>query len=91
MKRSKKNKIPKFRSFEEEARFWDAHDTTKFLGELKPAELKFPRRKKLVSMRLPEAEILSLKRVARRRGLGYLTMIRMWVTEKLVDELRKAA
>ena len=91
-RKPKKSRIPKFRSFEEEAKFWDEHDTAEFLGELGPAKLTFARpRKRLISLRLPESEILSLKKVARRRGLGYLTMMRMWVTEKLLTELKRAA
>ena len=85
-------KIPKFNSYKEEAKFWDTHDTTEFLGELKPAKLKFPKPgKKLVSMRLPEAEIIGLKKIAARKGLGYLSLVRMWVTERLLEEIHKAA
>ena len=92
MRISKKTKIPKFRSFEEEARFWDTHDTTEFLEQFQPAKLKFPKpRKKLVSMRLPESEILGLKQVAARKGIGYLTLIRIWVTERFFEEVKKAA
>ena len=86
----RKTKIPKFRSFEEEARFWGAHDVTEFLGELQPTRLKFPKpRRRLVSMRLPESEIIGLKRIAARKGVGYLTLIRMWVTERFFRELGK--
>ena len=88
MEKTKKPKIPKFKSLEEEARFWDAHDSTDFLGELKPAKLEFPKpRKKLVSMRMPESEIVALKRIAARKGLGYQTLIRMWVTERFFAEI----
>ena len=84
--------IPKFRSHEEEARFWDTHDSVDFVGELVPAKLSFTKpRKRLVSMRLPEAEIIGLKKVAARKGLGYLSLVRMWVTEKLLEEIKKTA
>ena len=88
----KRSKIPQFRSYEEEARFWDTHDSVEFVGELVPAKLSFPKpQKRLVSMRLPEAEIVGLKKVAARKGLGYLSLVRMWVTEKLLEEIKKAA
>ena len=88
----KKSKLPKFKSHKEEAKFWDTHDTTKYLDEFKTAKLDFSKsRKKLVSMRLPEPEIAGLKQIAARKGIGYLTMIRMWVTEKFVQEMKKAA
>jgi hypothetical protein len=34
-------KLPKFKSIREEARFWDTHDVTDYLSELKPVELVF--------------------------------------------------
>lgn len=36
-----KNKIPEFKSREEEAEFWDTHDTADFEDELKPVEIHF--------------------------------------------------
>ena len=87
----KTTKGPKFKSFKEEAKFWASHDTTEFLDEFKPARLKFPKpRRKLISMRLPESEITGLKRIAARKGIGYLTMLRTWVTERFFKELGKA-
>ena len=86
----KKPKIPPFNSYEEEAKFWDTHDTTKYLGEFKPTNVKFPKpRMKLVSMRLPEPAIVGLKRLAARKGIGYLTLIRIWVAEKYSEEAKK--
>ena len=36
-------KIPKFRNEKEEALFWDTHDSTQFLSELKEvSNIKFP-------------------------------------------------
>ena len=81
-------KMQKFKSFEDEARFWDTHDSTAFLEEFSPAKLEFPKpRKRLVSMRLPEAEIIGLKRIAARKGIGYLTLLRMWITERFFREV----
>ncbi len=89
MKKHKRPRIPKFSSYEEEAKFWDSHDTTQFLDEFTAAHLEFPKpRKKLVSMRLPEAEIIGLKRIAARKGIGYLTLIRIWLTERFFREVQ---
>ena len=88
MERSEK-KLPKFKSYADEARFWDTHDSAGFIREFTPAQLEFPKpRKRLVSMRLPEAEIIGLKRIAARKGVGYLTLIRMWLTERFFREIR---
>ena len=86
--------IPKFQSEKEEAEFWDTHDSTEFLDELKPAHLDFSQcPKKPVSLRLSEKKIEALKKTASRRGIGYLTMmIRLWIAERLLREPhRKAA
>ncbi|MBI5149165.1 MAG: hypothetical protein HZA28_00125, partial [Candidatus Omnitrophica bacterium] len=79
-----KRHIPKFKSLEEERRFWDTHDITEFIDELKPAGVKFVRpKKKLISLRLDAGQIESLKGIASREGLGYLSLIRYWINERL--------
>ena len=86
----KKSKIPKFKSEEEEARFWDTHDTTEFLDELKEVRnVKFVKpRKRLISVRMDDRQIQSLKQVAETKGIGYLTLIRLWIMERLSREHR---
>ena len=38
------SKIPKFKTEEEEARFWDTHDSTQFLDQMKEVhDIKFPK------------------------------------------------
>ena len=85
-----KSKIPKFRSEAEEARFWDTHDTTEFLDEFKPVKVTFPppKPKVLVSIRLAKSDVALLRRIAARKRLGYGSLIRMWLTERLLQELR---
>jgi len=36
-----KRRIPEFKSIEEEAEFWDTHDTTEFEEEFKPVTVRF--------------------------------------------------
>ena len=35
-----KNKLPVFNSEEEEAHFWDTHDSREYLGEFKSADIE---------------------------------------------------
>ena len=85
-----KRHIPKFKSLEEERRFWNTHSITEFRDELKPAKVEFIRpKKKLISLRLDTDQIDSLKQVASRRRLGYLTLIRYWINEQLSKECRQ--
>jgi len=83
-------KIPIFATEEEEAKFWDNHSLDEFNEELKLAEdVKFVKtRKKLVSVRLDSQQIDLLKKMATEKSIGYLTLIRMWIMEKLKEEMK---
>lgn len=81
--------IPKFANEKEESEFWDTHDFTDYLGETTPADVKFEDarpRKTQISLRLDSETIARLKVLARSRGIGYQTLIRMWVMEQLARE-----
>lgn len=79
-------KIPEFANDQEEADFWDSHDSTQYLGETSPVAVAFVDArpaKQQISLRLEPAVIERLKKVANNKGIGYQTMIRMWVMERL--------
>ena len=79
--------IPKFKSLEEERRFWDTHSITDYIDDLKPASVKFVRpQKKLVSIRLDVDQIETLKKIATQKRLGYLTLIRYWINQHILKE-----
>jgi predicted DNA binding CopG/RHH family protein len=82
-------KIPKFNTEEEEVNFWDTHSLDEFNEDLTLAEnVKFAKsRKRLVSLRLDSQQIEILKKIATGKGIGYLTLVRMWITEKLKEEI----
>ena len=82
-------KIPEFASLEEEADFWDTHDSTDYLDDTTEVDVTFVDarpRKTQISLRLDPQTITRLKTVAARRGVGYQTLIRMWVMERLDQE-----
>jgi predicted DNA binding CopG/RHH family protein len=81
--------IPQFDSEQDEAEFWDAHDATPLLNEAEPVEVTFVDArpsKKQISLRLDPETIDQLKAIAGRKGIGYQTLIRVWVMERLVQE-----
>ncbi len=82
--------IPKFKSETDEAKFWATHDVTDFSHDLKEVRnIKFTKpRKRLVSLRMEDGTIESLKEIAATKGLGYLTLLRLWVNERLSRESR---
>lgn len=82
-------KLPQFTSEQEEAAFWDTHDSTEFLEDTTPVDVTFVDArppKKLISLRLDPAAIEKLKAVAQKKGVGYQTLLRMWVMERLALE-----
>lgn len=83
-------KMPEFKTEEEEVHFWDKHSLDEFDHELELIEnVKFIKpQKKLVSVRLDPQQIDVLKKIALGKGIGYLTLIRMWITEKLKEEVK---
>lgn len=79
-------KLPTFASEQEEAEFWDTHDSTDFLAETESVEMRFVDRrpvKQQISIRLEPSAIVEIKKVASGKGIGYQTLIRMWVMEQL--------
>lgn len=82
----KKNRIPKFKTYEEEAKFWDTHNVTDFIDETKNADIVFeldkPRDETLI-VRLQKDFKEKLEKTARSKGLNVSTLARMWLTEKL--------
>lgn len=79
-----KSKIPEFKTIQEEAEFWDTHDFTDFLDELKPVKVKFsPSLSHILPVRFDDQTFNNLEVEASRKGLGTGTLIRMWVKERL--------
>ena len=82
-------RLPHFADEKEEAEFWATHDSTDYLDETQPVEVTFVDArvpKRLISVRFDNETIESLKAVARRKGIGYQTLIRIWVNERLAEE-----
>ncbi len=86
-----KGTIPAFKTYEEEAHFWDIHSFTEFKDELEDVDIVFdldtPREESLI-VRLQKNFKQALAKTARRRGLNISTLARMWLMEKLREELK---
>ncbi len=99
--KKKRKEVPSFASEEEEARFWATHDTTDYYSEEVPdgeievdpefrAEvLRRARRKQLLSLRLEKRQIAQAKRISRKKGIAYQTLMRSWIEEGIRSELAK--
>lgn len=90
-------KVPDFNTEEEEARFWDEHDSTEFIDDFEPVEIELSPEledeilskrelKKPVTLRLEPSQIDAVKKIAAKKGLPYQTLIRLWITERIKKE-----
>ncbi len=91
-------KVPEFRNEEEEARFWDEHDSMEFIEDFEPVDIKLSPKleyeilrkrelKKPVTLRLEPSQIDAVKKIAIQKGLPYQTLIRLWITERIRNEI----
>lgn len=78
-----------FGSLEEEAAFWDTHDFTDYLDEMRATSARYvpnPNLSAGMTVRLDPADREALGRIAAERGIGPSTLVRMWIKERLRDE-----
>jgi predicted DNA binding CopG/RHH family protein len=86
--------IPSFTSEEEEAAFWETHALSEeLLNEMKPhsdPRLPSPRaRTKPIAIRFDESTLRRVKALASRRGKGYQTLLKEFVSERLYEEEKR--
>ena len=85
-------KIPRFKNEDEEREFWAERDSTAYLdwsqgkravlSELKPSL-------KTISLRLPESMLSELKLLAHKRDVPYQSLLKIFLAERLREELKK--
>ncbi len=88
---AKKSRIPDFKSAVEEMEFWDTHSPEEFADEFEVVhDVSFggARLVKLrpISLRINDANVDFLKALAAEKGIGYQTMLRMWINERTAVE-----
>lgn len=78
-------KIPKFKSDKEAAEFWDKHDLTDYVDDLKMAkDIVFVKPEtQTISLRIDRKVVNLIKAMSRKYGIGYSSLIRMWILEKV--------
>jgi predicted DNA binding CopG/RHH family protein len=79
-----KEPILEFKSRQEEAEWWDSHDITDYLDELKPFKVRFAKNlSEGITIRFDPETLAKLREQARRKGMGPTTLARMWILEHL--------
>jgi hypothetical protein len=82
--RKQKSRIPEFSSIEEEAAFWDTHDTTDFEDEFKTVKVRMAKNlSEGLTIRLDKDTLEQLRTQAHEKGIGPTTLARMWILEHL--------
>jgi len=86
-------KLPKFKSAQEEADFWETHSPLDFgdqFEEVKEPIVDRRGRKKGIYIRVDPEAIELARSIGADLGLGYQTLFRMWIMEGLGRYLTRA-
>jgi predicted DNA binding CopG/RHH family protein len=93
MQGGKKKQVPKFRSEDEERKFWAANDSTEFIDWPSVKTTRLPMLRptlRTISLRLPVSMIEDLKVLANKRDVPYQSLLKVFLAERLEKERRRA-
>ncbi|MBI4091673.1 MAG: hypothetical protein HY427_00475 [Candidatus Levybacteria bacterium] len=80
----KTSRIPKFKTREEEARWWDTHNLSDYQDEFKTVKARFAKNlSEGIHVRLDPDTLKKLRQEANQKGIGPTTLVRMWVMQQL--------
>lgn len=91
---STSKKIPEFKSEDEEREFWAVHDSTDYINWKKSDKIAFSKLKpstKIISLRLPDFILDELKMIANKRDVPYQSLIKIFLKERIDQELKQSA
>lgn len=81
--------IPRFRTENEERKFWARHDTVDYFDWGKAARASFPRLKPstaTISLRLPASMLEELKALANERDVPYQSLMKIILAERIARD-----
>jgi hypothetical protein len=81
--------IPRFKSVEDEAAFWDSHSPLEFPEEFEEVTVKAERPLgHVLGVRLEAKAIDKLTAIGHKKGIGPSTLVRIWIMERIseIDE-----
>lgn len=84
--------IPKHRDEDREREFWATADSTDYVDWAGARPLVLPDLKptlKTISLRLPEHLLAELKLLANKRDIPYQSLLKLFLAERVEEELRK--
>jgi predicted DNA binding CopG/RHH family protein len=86
--------IPKFKNEDDERKFWDTADSTKYVDWSRGKRKKLIELKptlRTISLRLPVAMIEDLKLLANQRDVPYQSLLKVFLAERLAKERPRRA
>jgi predicted DNA binding CopG/RHH family protein len=86
--------IPDFKDEEEERAFWATHDSSEYIDWDSAESAILPQLKpstKTISLRLPEAMLDELRVIANKRDVPYQSLIKVFLKERIDQELEQHA
>ncbi len=89
--KKKLKEIPKFKTEDEERKFWTTHDSTDYFDWDKAERVVFPNLKmttRTISLRLTASMLDRLKLAANKRDVPYQSLIKMFLKERLDAEIK---
>lgn len=83
--------IPKFKNIQQEAQFWDTHDTTDYIDWSKAKKTIFSNLKpstESISIRLPSSLLANIKNIANKKDVPYQSLMKIFLSERIKQELK---
>jgi predicted DNA binding CopG/RHH family protein len=89
--KTRKKKLPSFRTEDEEREFWAKTDSTNHIDWDQAKRVVLPNLKpsqRTISLRLPEMMLAQLKVLANKRDVPYQSLLKIFLAERIEEELR---
>lgn len=85
--------IPEFEDEDEEREFWATHDSTDYIDWSDGQRVIFSNLKpttRTISVRMPESMLAELRLLANKRDVPYQSLIKMFLRERIDEELYRS-
>lgn len=92
--KKKFKETPRFKNEREEREFWEKNDSSDYIDWKRGKRVSFPSLKpslKSISIRLPESMIEQLKVLANKKDVPYQSLVKIYLSEKVREELEMGA
>jgi len=87
-----RKKVPHFKSESDERKFWATADSTRYIDWRRAQRTVLPDLRpslKTISLRLPELMLEELKLLANKRDIPYQSLLKVFLAERIEEELRQ--